>query len=108
MKRDWRNTSVDTCTSAGRLVCRSCKASSNFPVSSIVPVFGCLVTVSNTAGLPFSEARPSLGCWLPVLTSAMSYNVTGEPPAVLMTARPIFRTSSVETTPRTMYSLPYW
>lgn len=35
--------------------------SSSFFVSSIVLVAGCLVTVINTAGWPFSEARPNRG-----------------------------------------------
>ena len=108
MKRDWRKMSVETFTSRGRFFCRSARASSSFSVSSMVPVSGCLVTVRSTAGRPFSEARPSLGCWAPTRTSAMSERRIGVPSALLTTARPIWATSSVETTPRTMYSLPYW
>ena len=62
MKFDCLNMSVDTCTSAGMFFFRSFTASSSFSVSSIVPVLGCFVTVSSTAGLPFTEATPSLGC----------------------------------------------
>ena len=107
MNLDWRKMSVETCTSGGRFFSRSCNAASSFSVSSIVPVSGCFVTVSRTAGLPFSEARPSLGWLEPTFTSATSSNVTGAPSTVFITALDISFTSSVETTPLTIYSLPY-
>ena len=100
--------SVEICTSFGKFFCKSAKAASSFSVSSMVPVFGCLVTVMSTAGFPFSEASPNLGCCDPIRTSATSSKVMGAPSGVvLMTARPNLRTSSVEMTPRTMYSFPY-
>ena len=107
MNLAWRKVSVDIFTSGGRFFCTSFRASSSFAVSSSVPVSGCLVTVTSTAGLPFSEASPSLGCCAPICTSATSSRVTGAPPTVLMTLLAISFTSSVETMPRTIYSFPY-
>ena len=77
IKRDWRNTSVDTWTFAGKSFCKSSIALSNTSVNSMVPVLGCLVTVSNTAGFPFSEATPNLGLSEPIFISATSDKVTG-------------------------------
>ena len=107
MKLACLNISVDTCTSDGMFFLRSFMASSSFSVSSIVPVLGCFVTVSSTAGLPFSEATPSLGCCAPIFTSATSASVTVVPEAVLRADCDNFSTSFSETIPRTMYSLPY-
>ncbi len=99
--------SVETCTSAGMFFLRSAIAASNFSVSSIVPVFGCLVTVSNTAGFPLSDATPNLGLSGPILISAISANFTGLPLAIFTTDFEIRFTASADTTPRNMYSLPY-
>ena len=107
INRDWRNMSVETCTSAGRVFCSSCKETSNFSVNSSVFVDGCLVTVIKTAGLPFSEASPSLGALAPIRTSATSEIKSGTSLMVLITALPISSGWVVAITPWTMYSLPY-
>ncbi|CCY64979.1 unknown [Prevotella sp. CAG:1124] len=73
----------------------------------MVPVSGCFVTVSSTAGLPFSEAVPRRGTCAPTCTSATSPSVMASPPELFITAEAISATSSVDTSPRTMYSLPY-
>ena len=103
----WRKMSVDTCTSAGRFFCRSAMAASSLSVSSMVPVLGCLVTVTNTAGFVSTDAMPSLGDLSAISTSATSDNTTGIPFMRFTTARPISSTLVVDTAPRTMYSLPY-
>ena len=107
MKRLWRKISVDTFTSAGRFFCKSFKEASNLSVSSSVLVAGCLVTVSNTAGFPRSEAVPNFGALGPIATSAISSSNTGTPLILFTTAFPNWSALSVESTPRTMYSLPY-
>ena len=107
MNLDWRKASVLTCTSAGKFFSKSFKASSKRSVSSMVPVPGCLVTVSRTAGFPFSDARPKRGSCAPTCTSATFPRVTASPLTVFTTTSAICLTSSVDTTPRTMYSLPY-
>ena len=52
MKRDWRYTSVERRTSAGRVFSKSSSVRSISAVRSRVLVLGCLVTVIITAGLP--------------------------------------------------------
>jgi len=99
MKRDCRKMSVEMRTSAGRVFCSSCMEASSLSVSSSVLVFGCLVTVTSTAGLPFSEARPNLGALAPICTSAMSDRVMGRSLTVLTTALPISSTWVVASTP---------
>ena len=106
IKRLWRKISVETLTSAGKFFCKSCREASNLSVSSSVLVAGCLVTVMSTAGLPRSEAVPSFGALGPTFTSAMSSSVTGKLFTVFTTALPSSSTLVVESTPRTIYSLP--
>ena len=102
--------SVLTFTSGGRFFCKSFKDASNLSVNSSVLVAGCLVTVNSTADLPRSDAVPSLGNFAPTCTSAMSSSKIGAFPEAVpprTTARASWSTRSVESTPRTMYSLPY-
>ena len=108
MKRDWRNKSVAISTSAGRLFFISSSAASMRAVSARVFVAGCLVTVIITAGSPRCDARPNFGALLPIFTSAISSSFTGTRSTVLTTAFAICSTSSVSSTPRMIYSLPYW
>ena len=107
IKRLWRNMSVETCTSAGRFFCKSAIIASNFSVKSIVLVFGCLVTVINTAGFARSEAVPSFGLLLPIFTVAIFSNKTGKSPTIFTTPFPISSAFAVERTPLMMYSLSY-
>ena len=105
IKRDCRNTSVEMWISAGKFFCNSATDWSSFSVSSSVLVFGCLVTVINTAGSPFSEAIPSLGALFPIWMSAMSSSRTGMPFIVFTTALDSSSIWFVETIPLTIYSL---
>ena len=128
MKRLWRKMSVETCTSGGRFFCKSFSEASSLAVRSRVLVAGCLVTVSSTAGLPRSEARPNLGVCAPMRTSATSSSKTGSDElratsdellplplvacsssleADLTTVLPSNSVFVVAVSPRTMYSLPY-
>ena len=77
MKRDCRKISVDTLTSPGSVRCKSRIDSSTRSVSSSVFVFGCFVTVTNTAGFPRSDANPSFGAFAPTCTRATSAKVMG-------------------------------
>ena len=88
IKRLWRKISVETFTSAGRFFCKSFKEASSLSVSSSVLVEGCLVTVSNTAGFPRSEAVPNFGAFAPMATSAISSNSTGTVLILFTTAFP--------------------
>ena len=108
MKRDWRKISELIRTSEGRAAPMSASSRSSLAVRSSEEVFGCLVTVMMTAGLPSLDATPSTGVLGPMVTSAMASSVTGSPFApVFTTAFFISSMSLVERTPRTMYSLPY-
>ena len=127
IKRLWRKMSVETFTSGGRFFCKSFSEASSLAVSSRVLVAGCFVTVSSTAGLPRSEARPNLGVCAPMRTSATSSNRIGSDglrvtsdgllplPLVarsssLVALTTVFPSNSVfvvAVSPRTMYSLPY-
>ena len=120
IKRLWRKMSVETFTSGGRFFCKSFSEASSLAVSSRVLVAGCFVTVSSTAGLPRSEARPNLGVCAPMRTSATSSNKIGSDellplPLVacsssLVALTTVFPSNSVfvvAVSPRTMYSLPY-
>ena len=102
-----RNMSVATWTSDGSWERSSSMAASSLAVSSMVLASGCFVTVIRTAGLPLWEAVPSFGDLEPVLISATSASVTGASPSSLTTACPMASTSEVESTPLTIYSLPY-
>ncbi len=107
IKLAWRNMSVDTCTSAGSCERISSIALSKWSVSSSVPVLGCLVTVSSTAGFPCTDATPRRGVCAPIATVATCSKRT-VPPAMVGTAVcPSSSISLVESAPRMMYSLPY-
>ena len=108
MKRDWRKMSVLILTSSGSTVRMSESSRSSLRVSSRELVSGCLVTVRMTAGRPSLEATPSTGVFGPTVSSATASSGIGRPPApVFTTALRSCERSSVERTPRTMYSLPY-
>ena len=66
IKRDCLKMSVETSTSSGKVLRSSWIEASSLSVSSRVLVPGCLVTVTSTAGLPFSEATPNLGVLAPI------------------------------------------
>ena len=108
MKRLWRKISVETCTSFGKFFCKSAMTASSFSVSSIVLVFGCLVTVTRTAGFVRSEARPNFGCLPPTFTVAISSRRIGVLSGVMATT-PLASSSAfvVVKTPRIIYSLEY-
>ena len=107
IKRDWRNISVEICTSVGSVFCSSCKEASSLSVNSSVLVEGCLVTVTKTAGFPFSEATPSFGVLAPICTVAISEMRIGTSLTVLTTALPNSSVWVVDSTPCIIYSFPY-
>ena len=96
-----------TLTSAGSEGLSDAMAESSCVVRSSVLMDGCLVTVSSTAGRPDTEASPVLGLLAPSLMSATSANTMGWLAALrLITACAISLVLVVDSTPRTMYSLP--
>ena len=108
MNLDWRKICELILTSAGRFALSSPSALSSLPVRAKVLVFGCLVTVSSTAGLPSLEATPRTGVLGPIRTSAIASNVIGKPfSEVFTTAFFSSSISLVDRRPRTIYSLPY-
>ena len=108
MKSDCLNMSVLMFIPAGRLERISSSASSISRVSLMVFTSGCLVTVSSTASLPSFDAAPSFGVLAPSLIWAMSESSMTLPFGLSFTgASPKVSSSSVESSPRSMYSLPW-
>ena len=108
MNLDWRNIPELTLTSEGRAALMSSSSLSSFLVSSSEFVLGCLVTVIMTAGFPSFDAMPRTGVFGPILTSAIASSGIGRPLGEVFTrAFFICSMSSVDRTPRTMYSFPY-
>ena len=73
----------------------------------MVLVLGCFVTVIITHCLPFSDAVPMLGAWLPTFTVAISPMVIAVLPEPFTNAFFSASILFVALTPRTIYSLPY-
>ncbi|CCY36416.1 unknown [Tannerella sp. CAG:118] len=106
MKRDCLNTSFEICTSGGIDFCKSIIDASNALVKSNVLVFGCLVTVTKTAGFPFSEANPNLGALFPICIVAISSNRIGTLFSIFTIDLESSSVLLVDSIPRTIYSFP--
>ena len=98
--------SVYTFIPSGIVFFISASSASISSVSEFVSTFGCLVTVSSTAGLSSFDAT-SFGNFSPIFTSATSRMSTIPFSSLLTTAKPMSSTFDVLISPFTIYSLPY-
>ena len=102
-----RKVSVEIFRSLGRVFFISSRAATTLSVIVLVSALGCLVTVSSTAGLAFSEARPSFGDLVPSCTPATSESSTVPRSSERTTVLAMSVRLVVLMFPLMIYSLPY-